>query len=43
MLKYILQFLGLRCKCGGKMKEVKGWNFDECDRCGKKKYYQNYF
>lgn len=34
----LLIFLGLRCECGGKLKQVYGWPYMECVKCGKKYY-----
>lgn len=34
----LLIFLGLRCKCGGRLKNVYGWPYAECVECGKKIY-----
>lgn len=35
----LLIFLGLRCECGGRPYQPRGWDFEVCEKCGKKTYF----
>lgn len=42
--KWILfNFFNVCPICGGKLEAVEGWQMDECQKCGKKYKYNNFW